>query len=738
MPQLPKLPVLAALAATGVLCVPTAANATVAPPAVVGDTLTVTSDDGSDTITLAAAGGVLTVNGNATTLAANANAQIVVDAGAGEDVVDASALAQGSYGSITLDAGPGRDTVTGGAGTDSLTGGPGNDRLVGFRGVDDVFGGEGDDVMVWNNGDNTDTNTGDLGTDEVEVNGSPLAGDVFTVAPSATAGGVQLDRTNLITFGITLTAERLTINGLGGEDQAGPDPGAPTGLAPLTSLRLNGGAGADSLDGGDGADLINGGADSDALFGNEGADLINGGDEDDFIFGNGGDDRLVGDRGVDLHVGGDGDDELVWNNGDGSDTSIGGEGFDRAEVNGSATGGDAFELAPDGDDAVFRRTNLVPFSIDLSNDAALALPAGDLQANGGVEAVTVNGSGGDDAFTVAPGLPGMLVLADGGTGDDDLTGAEESDQFAGGIGDDLLTPGGGSDLADAGDGDDQLFARDGATDLVRGGAGADIAETDSIAVDFTEGVEKVDATPLPPAADTSAELPVLGKAHVRRQGRHLVADLPLTCPAAEAGGCRATVTLETAKAVRLGKVRTRLVLGSKTVQLTPGAESVASVRLADGVDELAKRGRLQVRARLASTDAAGNEASRTTKVGLRIPRAGKGGRNGGQRDQHPDPVTPAGSVPAFGSVTIRPDGPGFRLVTVETSGPPMSIVEICDLSTPACVPATLESGRWTARIPAPDPKLHSIGFIGRSGAVWATANSSSTPPAPIPPPVNVG
>lgn len=610
-----------AFATIGLLAGPASAGATVAPPVVAGDTLTVTSDEAGDTITLAAAGGVVTVNGAPTTLAANDNALLVVNAGDGEDVVDATALALANYNTLTVNAGPGDDVVSGGADTDALRGDAGNDRLTGFRGVDDVTGGEGDDVMVWNNGDSTDTNTGDAGIDEVEVNGAPTAGDVFTFRPdAANPGRVQFNRTNLVAFGVNLSAERLTVNGLGGDDEAAPDPAAATGLASLTSLRLNGGTGSDSLDGGDGADLINGAAGTDVLFGNGGADQVAGGDDNDSVFGGDGDDRLVGDRGTDVHVGGVGDDALVWNNGDGSDTSVGGAGFDRVEVNGSATGGDAFEFAPDGTDAVFRRTNLVPFTIVMSNEAALSLPADADDVNGGVEAVTVNGGGGNDALTVAPGLPGMLVASDGGAGDDVLMGDEEADQFFGGAGADQLTGGGGSDLVDAGDGDDVLFARDGATDLVKGGAGADRAETDSIAVDVTDGVEVLDATPLPPEADTTAVLPALGKVTVKCRGGNLFARAPLSCPGEEAGGCRATVTLQTAKAIRLGRLRAPVVLGSKSIELAPGQATTASIPLADGAAELAKRGKLAVRVRLASRDAAGNSASRTTKVDLHIPR----------------------------------------------------------------------------------------------------------------------
>ena len=86
MKRFPKRAALAAaLASIGALAVPSAASATVAPPVVLGNTLTVTSDADGDTITLAAANNVITVNGAATTLQANGNAEITVNAGEGED-----------------------------------------------------------------------------------------------------------------------------------------------------------------------------------------------------------------------------------------------------------------------------------------------------------------------------------------------------------------------------------------------------------------------------------------------------------------------------------------------------------------------------------------------------------------------------------------------------------------------------------------------------------------------------
>ncbi len=584
-----RLALSAVLAAIGALTIPAAAGATVTSD-VNNNVLTVNSDDAADTITLTAAGGVLTVNGTATTLQANDNAQIVVNANGGNDIVDASALAAANYGSLMVNGGAGDDLVTGGIDQDNLKGDPGDDRLIGFKGGDTVSGGDGNDAMVWNQGDGTDTNDGDLGNDEVEVNGNPTATDAFTAKPDA--GRVQFNRANPGAFGIDFTAERLTVNGLGGNDSFAPDPAVPAGLAALTSITLNGGTGSDSLAGGDGADVVNGG---------DGNDTVEGGP---------GNDRLVGDRGADDAVGDDGDDALVWNNGDGSDTNEGDAGFDSVVVNGSPAAGDSFTLRPVGPDAQFDRTNLVPFTLAIHD---------------GTEAVAVNGGGGNEEFAVSPGLAQMVVTANGDAGNDTLTGSEEADSFFGDSGNDTLNPGPGSDLADGGVDDDQLVSRDGVGDLVRGGAGMDSARTDSVNVDATSGIEALDATPLPgppappPPGDTKALPPELGKVKVTRKHRKLVARVPVSCPAAESGGCRTTLTLETAKAVRLGNVRAVLVLGSKSVDLDPGHEATVRVRLARGAAGLAKHGKLPARVRVTSSDAAGNVAQQAVPVGIRIP-----------------------------------------------------------------------------------------------------------------------
>jgi Ca2+-binding RTX toxin-like protein len=574
MSKLSKTEALIAATAALALAAPTGAGAAVT-QTVNADTLTVTSDQAADTITLAAkTGGVLTVNDQPTTLVADGNAKIVVDAGAGADTVNASALPADAYGTLTISGGDGDDLLTGGSGNDALRGDGGNDRVIGFKGNDDLEGGTGNDVLVWNNGDNTDVVDGDAGADEVEINGAPTAGDIFTAVPNA--GRVTFNRPNLVPFTVDLSAERLTVNGLGGDDVFN----GAAGLAPLTLLSVNGGNGDDSLSGGDGPDLITGG------------------DGNDKLSGEGGDDRLVGDRGTDTHVGGDGNDTLVWNNGDGADVSNGDAGFDSVEINGSPAAGDAFTVRPNGARAAIDRTNLVPFTVDFT-----------------AEALRVNGEGGDDQLTVSPGLPGLLVTADGGSGNDALTGAEEVDSLVGGAANDTLNGGGGSDLLDGQDGDDRLLARDGKGDLVRGGTGNDSAQTDALTVDAVDGVETIDA----PTADTRALLPTLGKIRVVRSRGHLVARVPLSCPAAEAGGCRTTLTLTTAKTIRVHGVRAALVLGSGSLNLRGGQSRTLSIRLAAGVGALARKGKLSTRVQTASRDAAGNAASRRVTRSLRIP-----------------------------------------------------------------------------------------------------------------------
>ncbi|MBK8284527.1 MAG: hypothetical protein IPK97_06360 [Ahniella sp.] len=185
---------------------------------------------------------------------------------------------------------------------------------------------------------------------------------------------VRFDRTNLVPFGIDLTSvESLDMNGGDGNDQISAE-GLPSGVIRLT---LNGGL-----------------ADDDTLTGSSGVDALNGGDGNDTVDGNPGNDSIT------LGIG---NDTNTWNNGDNTDTVSGDGGTDTQIVNG-ASAGDQFEIRSSGGatrgaaNALFRRTNLVPFDILLSDMDNLA----------------VNGLDGVDAFSTE-GIAGISQVLDGGS-----------------------------------------------------------------------------------------------------------------------------------------------------------------------------------------------------------------------------------------------------------------------------------------------------------------------------------
>lgn len=561
---------------------PAAADAVVAPPT--GDAqgnLSITADGADDQISVTAADGVFVVNGTPTTLAVSPSATITVDAGAGADTVDLALLPAGSYGAAV---------VNGGDGDDRLSGGPAGDRLVGGKGHDVVNGNSGNDVLVWNNGDASDDVKGDVGADEVEINGATAA-DQFTITKDATTGHVLIHRGNLVAFTVDATAEKVTVNGLQGNDEIT----AGDGLAGVTSLVLNGGNGADTIAGGDGDDVISGGDDSDDLGGG------------------GGDDRISGDRGFDDLRGDAGDDTLVWNNGDASDNDFGAEGVDTLEVNG-APAGDTVTVDPGPDWTTVSRSNLILFN--LATDA---------------ERVAFNGLGGDDSLTVAPGVTAS-VRADGGSGNDTLTGAEEPDALLGGTGDDTLDAGAGADVIDGQEGDDTLLAQDETGDFVRGGGGDDLATVDRI--DALDGLETLHIPPpaivppvtvtvpgppppvIDPAVDRTATTPRVGTRTISRTGRRLLATVPLSCPAAETGGCAVSVVITTS--ARTGKLHVDTLLGSGFVRLAPGQSTHLKVPLSSAATHLVRKGHLSIRTALRSTDASGNTVARALRDSARV------------------------------------------------------------------------------------------------------------------------
>ncbi|MET7421383.1 M91 family zinc metallopeptidase [Dactylosporangium sp. NPDC005555] len=230
---------------------------------------------------------------------------------------------------------------------------------------------------------------------------------------------------------------------------AGDDTVRVEGAGAVTVL---GGSGDDVLEGGDGDDVIIAGAGADKVLGGAGDDLVSLGplgtrggrpvteiamlgDGDDRLRGGDGTAQVDGGEGDDLLFGGDGAD--VISGGGGADTVVGGDGEDRLTGN----GGDDTLFGGDGADYV---------------DGG----AGDDRLDGGEDGDVLYGGDGRD--TLIGGAGGDYL--DGGTGDDTLDGGDGRDVLSGGSGDDLII---------GGKGDDVVYSGAGA-DVVAGGEGDDV------------------------------------------------------------------------------------------------------------------------------------------------------------------------------------------------------------------------------------------------------------------------
>lgn len=554
---------LAAVAAAAAFAIPATANAAVT-GAVTGDTAVLTGDASNDNIIISVDNGILKHNlGTATGFA---DATDFDSTAAGPQTLTAAAT-------LTIDGGAGDDNIVGGPAADHLIGGDGSDRITGFTGPDDVDGGAGNDAMIWNNGDGNDTNDGDAGADETIINGRNTTDDM--TVQNLAGGRVLFDRVAPGPFNVNMdTVERLTINSAAGDDKL------VTNADVTLPITVDAGSGNDDITTGAGADLVQGG---------EGVDTLNGGP---------GGDRILGNPGNDVMNGNAGDDTLVWNNGDGTDVMEGQDGLDRIEDNLGAAD-DNSQIKVVGGKVFYDRLN-APFALTV----------------GSSEVFELNTFGGNDLLNVAPGVGALIaVTADGGEGNDVFNGNDESDTFFGGLGNDILNPGAGADAIDGQGGDDILGVRDGAGDLARGGTGTDSATADS--VDVLSEVEKVDVTPGADVKGTAVQVRSKRITSKLKRGVY-TARVEILCPAAEAGGCKGTLALQTAKAVNIGGVKAIALVGSKSYTLKAGQTRTLSIKLPKGIRRFSKNGTLSLRAVTTSRDAAGNVATGTSKLSVRL------------------------------------------------------------------------------------------------------------------------
>jgi Ca2+-binding RTX toxin-like protein len=402
-----------------------------------------------------------------------------IDGGPGNDTI------AGGAGPETLNGGSGNDTIDGNGGNDVSDLGAGDDTFVWDPGdgSDTIEGNDGTDTMVFNGAAASETvdlsaNGNRLrffrnpvnitmdthGVEQVDFNALGGA-DVVTVhdLTGTDVKSVNLDLAGTLggTTGDGQT-DRVNVIGTNGNDAltaAGASSGVTvTGLQtqvaiqhqePTDELLVEGLDGADSIS----ATGLGSGAISEFLDGGDGNDTIAGGPGAETLLGGNGNDAIDGNGGNDHAALGAGDDTFVWDPGDGSDTIDGEDGRDTLVFNGAAAS-ETVDLSANGNRLRFFRqpanvtmdTGGVEFvtfnalggadnvtvndltgtdvtSVDLDLAGALGGTAGD----GQIDHVVVNGTNGDDAFTVAGAVGDVNVT--GQAPAVELLHAEATDQL---------------------------------------------------------------------------------------------------------------------------------------------------------------------------------------------------------------------------------------------------------------------------------------------------------------------
>lgn len=180
----------------------------------------------------------------------------------------------------------------------------------------------------------------------VSVNGSSTRYRIGTVLPLSIYG-LAGDDSVAIAPEVRAT---LAVYGGAGNDTIQGGNGRCSLYGGLGDDSLIGGVAADLIEGGEGNDTLLGDDGNDTLYGGNGADLLNGGAGEDELYGNGGADTIFGGKGNDLLLGQDGDDELQGNAG--RDTLNGGAGSnvlwreDGVDVVQSGGGDDLLKTGP--------------------------------------------------------------------------------------------------------------------------------------------------------------------------------------------------------------------------------------------------------------------------------------------------------------------------------------------------------------------------------------------------------
>ncbi|MDQ4142498.1 MAG: hypothetical protein M3198_01960 [Actinomycetota bacterium] len=342
---------------------------------------------------------------------------------------------------------------------------------------------------------------------------------LLAATPSALAGGVSCDGRPATIVG---TQGRDTLVGTAGSDVIAGLDGAD---------HIKGLNGRDALCGDDGNDRLGGGGGRDRILGGAGDDLTRGRSGPDSIEGGAGDDQALGGVGRDTMAGDAGNDDLNGGQDQNTLTYAGApNGVDVDLTEGSATGEGQdtiqyFErlIGSPHDDVLGGHFDSTWFVSTAGNDEynglshawdQVSYATADQAITADAELGTATGHGSDtlsgidglvgsdfdDTLRLGELREGVQGHLQGGAGDDDLAGGDQTDGIEAGAGDDVVNTLGGDDFVYPGAGNDDISTGGGHDqvsfstetepddDTVDGGPGA----TDMLAYNMTAGPVSVD------------------------------------------------------------------------------------------------------------------------------------------------------------------------------------------------------------------------------------------------------
>jgi Ca2+-binding RTX toxin-like protein len=390
----------------------------------------------------------------------------------------------------------GDDLLVGAAGNDVLLGGAGNDTLNGAAGNDTLIGGIGDDTYVYTAGQDVIEEIGGADTlvfaggitfNQVASGLMKSGNDLVLRVNGSTAnqvtlrdfflGGDNLVETIAFETGGQLTAAQI----FGAFGLAVPTPAA------AFEDTIQGSTGDDAaLNGAAGNDLLQGGNGNDVLFGDAGSDRLEGGNGDDILDGGAGNDTLVGGRGDDTYIfaAGSGQD-VIDNSGGGADTlHFEGISFNQVASGLMKSGNDLVLNVSGGSDKVTIRNWFL--GGDYVVDTITFASGGQLTAAQlfGAFGLSNPDPVGSPAYQNLPDERAFGTVLAGQSGDQSVLGSSDDDMIDGGAGNDILRGNTGSDYLIGGAGSDTyMFALGDGHDVINNLSNTPDTDTDVLSIE---------------------------------------------------------------------------------------------------------------------------------------------------------------------------------------------------------------------------------------------------------------